>query len=66
MADKRKFQLTYYPLVSTPNQREHSKGPNPYAPVFDFKWAYSEKQARLLSRPSFASDKYYLSSVKGV
>ena len=66
MPDKRKFQITYYPLEFTPNHREHSKSPNPYSPVFDFKWAYSERQARLLSRKLFPSDKFYQSSVKGV
>ena len=64
--DKRKFQITYYPLEATPNHREHSKGPNPYSPIFDFKWAYSDRQARLLSLKLFPTDKYYLASVKEV
>jgi hypothetical protein len=64
--DKHKYQITYYPLEATSNHREHSKGPNPYAPVFDFKWAYSDRQAKLLSRREHPSDKYYLSSVKEV
>ena len=64
--NKRKYQITYYPLEATSNQREHSKGPNPYTPIFDFKWAYSDRQARLLSQREHSSDKYYLSSVKEV
>jgi hypothetical protein len=66
MMEKRKYQITYYSLEATPNHREHSKGPNPYAPVFDFKWAYSLKQAKMLSQRLFPEHLFYLSSVKEV